>query len=183
KSVALVQADPAVMAELQRLKQENAQLQRDLNTMRALAANSIAVFTNPPPSTPVQGAQSPPAVSSSPSPSPPRPPAIQLDTPDRTRLADNARTITRNTPSPTPPQRPAQPAGYATNYSTGSSTPRRPPPANPTRPARTHVVKEGETFSSLSRQYGITVAALRSANPYASPEKLRPGQALTIPTR
>ncbi|HAM70850.1 MAG TPA: hypothetical protein DCM86_04320, partial [Verrucomicrobiales bacterium] len=57
KGVALVQADPQVMNELERLKEENRGLKRDIETLRALAANPPAVFTNPPPAPPPSGSR------------------------------------------------------------------------------------------------------------------------------
>jgi LysM repeat protein len=48
--------------------------------------------------------------------------------------------------------------------------------------AKTHVVKSGEWPSSIARSYGIKVADLLSANPGLDPRRLRPGQALVIPS-
>ncbi|MFH0758786.1 MAG: LysM peptidoglycan-binding domain-containing protein [Bacteroidota bacterium] len=45
----------------------------------------------------------------------------------------------------------------------------------------THKVMSGETFYSISRQYGITELALREANSMVRPEALKPGQRLLIP--
>ena len=47
---------------------------------------------------------------------------------------------------------------------------------------KTHVVKSGEWPSSIARNYGIKVADLLSANPGVDPRRLRPGQALVIPS-
>ena len=47
---------------------------------------------------------------------------------------------------------------------------------------KTHVVKSGEWPSSIARTYGIKVADLLSANPGVDPRRLRPGQALVIPS-
>lgn len=48
--------------------------------------------------------------------------------------------------------------------------------------AKTHVVKSGEHPYSIARSYGIKVADLLSANPGVDPRRLRPGQALVIPS-
>ena len=48
--------------------------------------------------------------------------------------------------------------------------------------ARTHTVKRGETLSHLARRYGVSVAALRSANGGISPTRVRAGQKLRVPT-
>ncbi|MFN2382762.1 MAG: LysM peptidoglycan-binding domain-containing protein [Gemmatimonadota bacterium] len=45
---------------------------------------------------------------------------------------------------------------------------------------REHRVAPGETLSAISRQYGVTVAALKAANNLRS-DSIRPGQRLTIP--
>lgn len=46
----------------------------------------------------------------------------------------------------------------------------------------THTVKSGETLYGISRKYGTTVEALRSANPGINPEELLVGHVLKIPT-
>jgi LysM repeat protein len=45
---------------------------------------------------------------------------------------------------------------------------------------RTHTMKQGETFTSVSRKYGIKVSALIAANPKAKPSSLRPGQVINL---
>jgi membrane-bound lytic murein transglycosylase D len=47
--------------------------------------------------------------------------------------------------------------------------------------ARTHRVRSGETLSHISTRYGVSVAALRSANGNIDPRRLRAGQSLRIP--
>ena len=46
---------------------------------------------------------------------------------------------------------------------------------------RTHVVKSGETPSSIARRYSLKLELLLSANPGLDPRKMKVGQALTIP--
>ena len=46
---------------------------------------------------------------------------------------------------------------------------------------RGHVVKRGETLSSIARQHGLDPEALRRANANVNPKKLRPGQTLALP--
>lgn len=155
KSVALVQVDPAVMAELERLKEENRRLQRDLETMRALAASAVPSYTNPAPA----DLRNVDAGSS------PRPPA-------------DSGTARRATNSVNQARAPGSPSG-----STPSSTATAANNAARARGTRTHVVRDRETFSAIARQYGVGVAALRAANPSVRPEKLRPGQTLSIPQK
>jgi LysM repeat protein len=45
---------------------------------------------------------------------------------------------------------------------------------------KTHEVKQGETFYSISRIYGITPQALAASNPKVKASALRPGQVLTF---
>jgi len=45
----------------------------------------------------------------------------------------------------------------------------------------THVVAKGETLGAISKQYGVTVDALKSANHITDERKLRAGQSITIP--
>ena len=45
----------------------------------------------------------------------------------------------------------------------------------------THVVAKGETLSSIAKKYGVTVAALKSANHIQDERKLPAGQTITIP--
>ena len=52
----------------------------------------------------------------------------------------------------------------------------------PQRPTRTYIVQPGDTLWSIAQRYGITVAALQSANPGVDPARLTVGQGLTIPT-
>ena len=44
-----------------------------------------------------------------------------------------------------------------------------------------HRVAAGETFTSISRRYGVTTAQLAGVNKGVTPEKLRMGQTLLIP--
>jgi LysM repeat protein len=59
----------------------------------------------------------------------------------------------------------------------------RPAPATPAAPTATisHRVKSGQTFSSISRDFGISSTQLASANKGVDPHRLRAGQSLLIP--
>jgi LysM repeat protein len=52
-------------------------------------------------------------------------------------------------------------------------------PAEPE--TRTHVVQAGETLSQIARRYGVTMAALQTANAISDPDSIYVGQQLTIP--
>ena len=47
---------------------------------------------------------------------------------------------------------------------------------------RTHIVKAGETLTSLARRYKVTVQALRTANNLPAGKRVQAGQRLTIPS-
>jgi LysM repeat protein len=47
--------------------------------------------------------------------------------------------------------------------------------------SRTHVVRWGDTLSSLAKRYGVTVADLRRANGLSAETTLRAGESLKIP--
>jgi membrane-bound lytic murein transglycosylase D len=55
------------------------------------------------------------------------------------------------------------------------------PTTRATAAARTHRVRPGETLSHIARRYGVTVAALRSANGNVDPRRLRAGQTIRVP--
>lgn len=48
---------------------------------------------------------------------------------------------------------------------------------------RIHRLQRGETFAKLSRQYGVSVRALKQANPGLEERRLQPGTAVRIPAR
>jgi membrane-bound lytic murein transglycosylase D len=47
--------------------------------------------------------------------------------------------------------------------------------------ARTHRVRSGETMGAIARRYGVSVAAVQSANRAVDPRRMRVGQSLRIP--
>ncbi len=57
----------------------------------------------------------------------------------------------------------------------------QPQPGSNTLTSRTHVVKQGETFAAIARQYRVKLDALTSANPGLDARKLRPGQTINLP--
>jgi tetratricopeptide (TPR) repeat protein len=65
------------------------------------------------------------------------------------------------------------------NARPGASTAQ--PSSTTTVPARSHIVKRGETPYSISRRYGIKLNSLLGANPGLDPKRMRAGQTLKIP--
>jgi membrane-bound lytic murein transglycosylase D len=55
------------------------------------------------------------------------------------------------------------------------------PAATPAASTRTHRVASGETMDRIARRYGVSVAALRSANSGVDPRRMRVGQTLRVP--
>lgn len=50
-----------------------------------------------------------------------------------------------------------------------------------TSASRTHRVRSGETLSHIAQRYGVSVAALRSANGNVDPRRIRAGQNIRVP--
>lgn len=55
------------------------------------------------------------------------------------------------------------------------------PAAAPARSATVHTVARGESLWTIARQYGVSVAAVVTANGIANPSRIYAGQQLTIP--
>lgn len=55
------------------------------------------------------------------------------------------------------------------------------PSQSRSRPARYHEVQQGETLSSIARQYGVSVQEIVEANGLDDPDHIQPGQSLYIP--
>lgn len=74
--------------------------------------------------------------------------------------------------------------GKTTSTKTGTNTPAKKPdtPKKTTGTATTHTVKKGETLSKIANTYGVSVAAIKSANGMAN-DNIRAGQKLKIPAK
>lgn len=82
----------------------------------------------------------------------------------------------------------AKPAASAGGFRKPAPTPAAPKPAapKPVAPAATssqgsYTVVKGDTLTSISRKYGVTVADLKTTNHITDETKLGVGQVLTIP--
>ncbi|MEI7912716.1 MAG: LysM peptidoglycan-binding domain-containing protein [Verrucomicrobiota bacterium] len=67
----------------------------------------------------------------------------------------------------------------------GAPAPTEAAPAPPTASAaavngKTHQLKDGETFSSIGKKYGIPTATLIAANPDVKPTAMRPGRIINL---
>jgi lipoprotein NlpD len=84
------------------------------------------------------------------------------------------------TPSPTPSAPPSAPPSLEPSASAAASEEVSASPSAAV--GKIYVVKKGDTLYAIARANGITLAALRAANPeVADPTKLRIGQKLVIP--
>lgn len=86
--------------------------------------------------------------------------------------------------SPPQPQAHSGPAAKAPapkNPTPAQPDKRKPEPA-PSRPT-THVVRAGETPSSIASRYGISVPSLMAANPGLNARKLHAGQVINVPAK
>lgn len=66
-----------------------------------------------------------------------------------------------------------------TTAGTVRTTAPKPAPKPPAK--RTYTVAAGETLASIARKSGVSLTALRAANPNVSPSKMRVGQVLNLP--
>jgi len=70
------------------------------------------------------------------------------------------------------------PAAVAKTSSTKTASPAATPAPAPQ--GGTHIVKSGETFYSIARNYGLSAEALQAANPQIKADKMRAGQTLHL---
>ncbi len=72
-----------------------------------------------------------------------------------------------------------------TNAAPTTNEPVEPPPAVPAAPvaanATDYVIAKGDTFSSISKKFHVSVKAILDANPSVEPTKLKIGQTIHIP--
>lgn len=96
----------------------------------------------------------------------------------------------RNPQAQQPQAQPNQPLGGAVNQGGQGQNPLRAPtpqtgvPAAPQQPAiRVHVIRSGDTPSSIARRYGVSLDAVMKANPNLNPRKLQVGQKVNVPVK
>ncbi len=83
------------------------------------------------------------------------------------------------TPAPTP-----QPTPAPTDIFVESPEPTAAPSAEPTPgAAQKYTVKKGDTMWAISQKFGVSLAALKAANPTVNPNTMRVGTVLVIPAK
>ena len=70
----------------------------------------------------------------------------------------------------------------ANTAATGQELPPDPAPATQPTPRRTHVIRPGDSIVAMSLMYGLSVNAIRTANPAVDFTRLRPGEQIFIPS-
>lgn len=90
------------------------------------------------------------------------------------------------TQQPAQPMRIAGPPSTVNTPHVGAPTPSQPVVAqsNVTRPTvgRTHTVRSGDTFFKIAKQYKVSEAALKTANPRVDARRMQIGQVIQIPS-
>jgi hypothetical protein len=71
----------------------------------------------------------------------------------------------------------------ATTEATGQELPGEPPPPPQPPPRKIHVIRPGDSPALLSLLYGVPFSAIRSANPNANLNRLRPGDTIFLPSQ
>lgn len=79
-------------------------------------------------------------------------------------------------PAAAPPAAAASPATAAP-----TAAPTGPDGSSERERARAHTIQQGDTLEGIARRHGVTVEALRSANPGVRDRRLIPGRTLTVP--
>ena len=178
KAESLAPLYPAMQRELEKLREENSQIRRQLEFLQNQAlARSGSTATNQP-----DRDRAPVAfrtTSDRPLASPTFGSAAATHTiSDRapasltfgSRVAAHPTELTDNSRLPRPlgsSEIPAAPAGVA-SVASGSG--------------RKHTVKERETFASIARTYRLPIQSVLAANPGVEPKRLRAGQTVNIPS-
>ncbi|QYY36692.1 LysM domain-containing protein [Ruficoccus sp. ZRK36] len=103
----------------------------------------------------------------------------------RRQISDNAEALRKVVEALNSGQsRPAasRPAATASTSSGASTSAQNTASGEDAEPGfRTHVIASGETFASISQQYGVPLQKVLESNPEADPRRLRIGQKIKVP--
>lgn len=106
--------------------------------------------------------------------------ATQQNAPKTTPDAGNSAALAAGSPIPDDISTPAPAAKSGTTPSSRMVTPL--PEPKPAAKPRTYKVSAGETLASIARKSGVSLTAMRTANPGVIPSKMRVGQVLNLPS-
>ncbi|MGH2356725.1 MAG: LysM peptidoglycan-binding domain-containing protein [Candidatus Limnocylindria bacterium] len=108
-------------------------------------------------------------------------PPAGIESPSPTTSPTSTESV-RPTPTPTPVATPrATPSSLAPTPTATPVASFTPVPSPTPTPARTYVVQQGDTLSSIAAQFGTTVQAMQQANGISDPNVIVVGQVLVIP--
>lgn len=107
------------------------------------------------------------------------PPPVPIEPPPLPPPID----ITTNVPEPMPVEPVVPPPPPSTETTIVPPPVVVPPPVEPviTTPGTEHVIVKGDTFAALAKKYGVSVNAIKSANPSLNPTRLKIGDKVIIP--
>ena len=161
----------------------------------ALGPETLAPEAPPAPPVPAPTAKPVPPVSNpaeslppkveTPMPEPTPPAAPEPPAPPVAKLVPEPEPEPPTTPEPVPTPVPTPPVAAVPEPSTPPALPTPEPTAAPEPPAPAsgmHVIQSGDTLSSVARKAGVSLSALLKANPGVTPERLRIGQEIRIPS-
>jgi LysM repeat protein len=116
---------------------------------------------------------------------------IPVVTPTAVRVTATATVVVTSTPTSEASATPGEAAPQATGAPPITATPTRSPTGTVTQAAPTptvtaaasllHIVRPGDTLLSIAKQYGVSIDALKAANPGIDPRALQVGQKIIIP--
>lgn len=151
--------------------------------MHGKVTDSVAAVKpsmTPPPLTPVKPVvETKPAVAATPAPQPAPQPAAQPApaAPAPTHITQVTAAPAAPAPAPVEVVQPATPAPAVAAQPAPAPAPA---PAAPAQDARHHV-RTGDTLTSIAGQYGVSVEAIRQANPSIKNDVIFQGQYITVP--
>jgi len=128
----------------------------------------------PPPPSPVRMAPQP-AESFA-----PPPPVVESQPVTQPQRPTPVETVSRSRPVPETAKRAPVPSKPAPKVATKTPAKPKTPGKVATKRAARHTIKAGDTLSSLSRRYGVSIAAIKKANAMKS-DLLINGKSVTIP--
>lgn len=164
KTVSLVLVSREVQDDLRRLTSSNSELRKQIEVLKTELADQAIQFSN---KLALASQVSLPVPDLEPE---RREPGRRVPNPEPRALVPNRRPDSVQRPTATPSVQRSNPQ------------PRFRSQPSPMALPRSHIVRPGETLSSISQKYNVKLSALQRANPYVEARRLRAGQVLNIPS-